>query len=77
MANPNPLLERTSGKLFGLWQTKKMVDPWLTEKRVDRKKTTVDRIRVVLQKGYVLYGLNLTSELFYVFYGVLTENVNF
>ena len=44
-----------------------MVDPWLTEKRVDRKKTTVDRIRVVLQKGYVLYGLNLTSELVYRF----------
>ena len=31
------------------------------------KKTTVDRIRVVLQKGYVLYGLNLTSELVYRF----------
>ena len=44
-----------------------MVDPWLTEKRVDRKKMTVDRIRVVLQKGYVLYGLNLTSELVYRF----------
>ena len=29
----------------------KVVDPWLTEKRVDRKKTMVDRIRVVLQKG--------------------------
>ena len=27
------------------------VDPWFTEKRVDRKKTTVDRIHVVLQKG--------------------------
>ena len=39
----------------------------MTEKRVDRKKTTVDRIRVVLQKGYVLYGLNLTSELVYWF----------
>ena len=39
----------------------------MTEKRVDRKKKTVDRIRVVLQKGYVLYGLNLTSELVYRF----------
>ena len=27
------------------------VDPWLTEKRVAEKKTTVDRICVVLQKG--------------------------
>ena len=44
-----------------------MVDPWLTKKRVDQKKTTVDRIRVVLQKGYILYGLNLTSELVYRF----------
>ena len=43
------------------------VDPWLTEKRVDRKKMTVDRIRVVLQKEYVLYGLNLTSEFVYRF----------
>ena len=48
-------------------EAKHLVDPWLTEKRVDRKKTTVDRIRVVLQKGYVLYGITATLELVYRF----------
>ena len=34
---------------------------------------TVDRIRVVLQKGYVLYGITALRSLCIGFYGVLTE----
>ena len=59
--NPIVKLANKSSKI--LWSTvffvkiwipgslENLVDPWFTEKRDDRKKTTVDRICVVLQKG--------------------------
>ena len=40
-----------------------MVDPRLTEKRVDRKKRRLTEIL----KQYVLYGITATSELVYLF----------
>ena len=41
--------------------------PLIYQKACWPKKTTVDRIHVVLQKGYVLYGITATLELVYRF----------
>ena len=41
--------------------------PDLPKSVLTEKKTTVDQIRMVLQKGYVLYGITATSELVYRF----------
>ena len=42
-----------------------LVDPWLTEKHVDRKKMTIDWKYFFYQKPYFLYGIIATSELVY------------